>query len=42
MVFNSKTLLKENGLVITESLTKKRMSLLNEGRKTVAVKIFER
>ena len=35
VVFNSKKLLKESGFVITESLTKKRMSLLNEGRKTV-------
>ena len=38
VVFNSKTLLKESGFVITESLTKKRMSLLNEGRKTVGSK----
>ena len=38
MVFNSKKLLKESGFVITESLTKKRMSLLNEGRKTVGSK----
>ena len=38
MVFNSKRLLKESGFVITESLTKKRMSLLNEGRKTVGSK----
>ena len=38
VVFNSKKLLKESGFVITESLTKKRMSLLNEGRKTVGSK----
>ena len=38
MVFNSKKLLKESGFVITESLTKNRMSLLNEGRKTVGSK----
>ena len=38
VVFNSKRLLKESGFVITESLTKKRMSLLNEGRKTVGSK----
>ena len=38
VVFNSKKLLKESGFVITESLTKKRMSLLNEKRKTVGSK----
>ena len=38
VVFNSKQLLKESGSVITENLTKKRMSLLNEGRKTVGSK----
>ena len=38
MVFNSKKLLKESDFVITESLTTKRMSLLNEGRKTVGSK----
>ena len=37
MVFNSKNLLKESSFVITESLTKKRISLLNEGRKTVSI-----
>ena len=35
VVFSSKKLLKESGFMITKSLTKKRMSLLNEGRKTV-------
>ena len=38
VVFNSKRLLKKSGFMITESLTKKRMSLLNEGRKTVGSK----
>ena len=31
VVFKSKKLIKESGFVITESLTKKRMLLLNEG-----------
>ena len=38
MVFSSKRLLKESGFVITESLAKKRLSLLNEGRKIVGSK----
>ena len=38
VVFNSRKLLKESGFVITASLKKKRMSLLNEGRKSVGSK----
>ena len=38
VVFNSRKLLKKSGFVITESLTTKRMSLLNEERKTVGSK----
>ena len=38
VVFNSKNLLEESSFVINESLTKKRISLLNEGRKTVGSK----